>query len=107
MATGSGARPEWAGSRGPVGRETKLSPSGYRVSNRRRFELRVAGSFTGRDSLQDTIDLAVTEFLDRLRSDADGFVEALASAEREQQRRAGVQSVGEGRANETSKHGIS
>jgi len=65
------------------------------VSDRRRFELRQAGLFTGQDSLQDTIDLAVTEFLDRLRNDASGFVEALESAEREQRRRAGVQSVGE------------
>jgi hypothetical protein len=63
------------------------------VSERRRFELRLAGSFTGRESLQDIIDLAVTEFLDRLRDDVLGFTEALAAAERAQQRRAGVQSV--------------
>jgi hypothetical protein len=49
----------------------------------------MAGMFTGQESLQDIIDLAVTEFLDRLR-ERPGFLEALAAAEREQQRRAGI-----------------
>jgi hypothetical protein len=93
MATGPAARPVTAGSRGPISRQLELSPTGYRVSERRRFELRLAGPFTGRESLQDIIDLAVTEFLDRLRDDVPGFVEALAAAEHAQQRRAGVQSV--------------
>lgn len=95
MATGPAARPLRAGSRGPIGRQPTLSPTGYRVSNRRRFELRMAGMFTGQESLQDIIDLAVTEFLDRLRA-RPGFLDALAAAEREQQRRAGVHPVGEG-----------
>jgi hypothetical protein len=55
----------------------------------------MAGLFIGKESLQDVIDLAVSEFLDRLREDAPRFVEALEAAEHEQQRRAGVQSVDE------------
>ena len=55
----------------------------------------MAGLFTGHESLQDIIDLAVTEFLDRLRA-RPGFLDALAAAEHEQQRRAGVQPVEEG-----------
>jgi hypothetical protein len=84
-----------AGSRGPISRQPALSPTGYRVSDRRRFELRMAAMFTGQESLQDVIDLAVGEFLDHLRS-SPGFLDALAAAEREQQRRAGVHPVDEG-----------
>jgi hypothetical protein len=52
----------------------------------------MAEGFTGCESLQDVIDLAVTEFLDRLRT-TPGFLQALSAAERERQRRAGVQTV--------------
>jgi hypothetical protein len=45
--------------------------------------------FTGQESLQDIVDLAVAEFLDRLRQQA-GFQAALTAAEQEQQRRAGI-----------------
>ena len=89
MGSDPAARPVKAGARGPIGRQPTLSPSGYRVSDRRRFELRMASMFTGHESLQDIIDLAVTEFLDRLR-ERPGFLDALAAAEREQQRRAGI-----------------
>ncbi len=89
MGTDPAVRPATAGSRGPIGRQPSLSPTGYRVSDRRRFELRMAGLFTGHDSLQDVIDLAVTEFLDRLREQT-GFEAALTAAELEQQRRAGI-----------------
>lgn len=89
MSAHSAARPATAGSRGPVGRKLTLSPTGYRVSDRRKFELRMAGLFTGHESLQDIIDLAVTEFLNRLRGQP-GFSEALTAAEQEQQRRAGI-----------------
>jgi hypothetical protein len=84
------ARPPTAGSRGPIGRQPALAPTGFRASARRRFELHMAGVFTGHESLQEIIDLAVTEFLDRLRT-VPGFPEALTAAERERQRRAGVQ----------------
>lgn len=57
----------------------------------------MAGVFTGQESLQDVIDLAVTEFLDRLRT-SPGFLDALAAAEGELQRRAGVRPVNEGGA---------
>jgi hypothetical protein len=49
----------------------------------------MAALFTGQESVQDVINLAVTEFLDRLRS-APGFVESLATTEHEQQRRGRV-----------------
>jgi hypothetical protein len=64
------------------------------VSDRHRFELRMAALFTGQESLQDVINLAVTEFLDRLRG-VPGFLESLAAAEREQQRRGGVRPIGD------------
>jgi hypothetical protein len=92
MGKDPAARPATAGSRGPIGRKPRLSPTGYRVSDRRRFELRMASVFTGQESLQDVVDLAVTEFLDRLRA-RPGFLDALATAEREQQRRAGIRPI--------------
>jgi len=52
----------------------------------------MAESFTGHLTLQAVIDLAVTEFLQRLHR-VEGFTEALANAEREKQRRAGVRNV--------------
>ena len=52
----------------------------------------MAGLFTGHESLQDIIDLAVTEFLDRLREQS-GFQAALTAAELEQQRRAGIRTT--------------
>lgn len=89
MPSDPASRPRSAGSRGPIGRQPTLSPSGYRVTDRQRFELRMAALFTGQESLQDVINLAVTEFLDRLRG-VPGFLESLTAAEREQRRRAGV-----------------
>lgn len=89
MSGDSAARPTTAGSRGPVGRQPILSPTGYRISARRRFELRMSCLFTGQESLQDVIDLAVSEFLDRMR-ERPGYQEALTAAELEQQRRAGI-----------------
>jgi hypothetical protein len=86
------ARPASAGARGPVRTKPPSSPTGYRVDERRRFELHMAGTFTGRETLQGVIDLAVEEFLGRLRR-APGFEAALSAAEAEQQRRAGVRST--------------
>lgn len=82
-------RPSNAGSRGPVARHPSLAPTGFRVADRTRFELQAAGLFTGRATLQAVLDLAVAEFLERLRG-VEGFVEALEQAEREQRRRAGT-----------------
>lgn len=75
--------------RGPAPNPDRGKPSGYRVTARRRFELSMAAIFVGTSSLQDTIDLAVTEFLERM-GDEPGFREALTAAERSQRRRAGV-----------------
>jgi hypothetical protein len=95
VAIGSSGRPATAGSRGPVGRPEKLTPSGYRVSDRRRFELRAAGPYIGAESLQEIIDLAVTEFLNRLREGTPGFAETLETAERARRERAGVRTLGD------------
>ena len=83
------SRPGSAGSRGPVRREPRAAPTGYRITDRVRFELKMAEPFTGTWSLQAVIDLAVTEFLDRIKA-VEGFNEALVNAEREQRRRAGI-----------------
>jgi hypothetical protein len=85
-------RPVSAGARGPVRKVPPSAPTGYRVDDRRRFELHMAGAFTGRETLQGVIDLAVDEFLARLRK-APGFAAALHAAEAEQRRRAGVRST--------------
>lgn len=68
------------------------TPSGYRVTARQRFELGMAAQFLGTASLQDTIDLAVCELLERMR-EVEGFSAALAAAERSQQGRAGVRTL--------------
>ena len=65
------------------------------MSERRRWELKAAALYTEGESLQDIIDLAVTEFLDRLRESTPGFAETLRTAELSRQDRAGVRRVGE------------
>lgn len=75
--------------RGPKPNPNRGTPSGYRLTDRTRFELQIAALFVGTDSLQDTIALAVDEFLFRMR-EVEGFTEAMRSAERHQQARAGV-----------------
>lgn len=76
--------------RGPKPNPDRGAPSGYRVNERTRFELQVAGAFVGSLTLQATIDIAVREFLTRLREEADGYGAALVAAERHQQRRSNV-----------------
>lgn len=78
--------------RGPKPNPNRGSPSGYRLTDRTRFELQVAAAFVGTTSLQETIALAVDEFLARMR-DVEGFADALRSAEQYQQKRAGVPAV--------------
>lgn len=100
-------RPASAGARGPVRREPVLAASGYRIDERRRFELQAAALFTDANGLQGVIDLAVTEFLERMR-DVPGFADTLTNAEKHQQLRAGIRrmpdvpSRPEGRASESS-----
>jgi hypothetical protein len=72
--------------RGPKPNPDRGTPSGYRLTDRTRFELQAAALFIGTTSLQDTIAVAVDEFLDRLRA-VDGFREALRKAELSQQQR--------------------
>lgn len=76
--------------RGPKPNPDRGDPSGYRINGRTRFELQVAGAFVGATTLQATIDIAVQEFLDRLRRDAEGYAAALGAAERYQQRRSAI-----------------
>lgn len=78
-------RPPSAGARGPVRREPIARPSGYRVTDQVRSELQMAATFEGCPSLQAVIDLAVGEFLARLRK-RDGFSDAVAQAERSRNR---------------------
>lgn len=85
-------RPATAGARGPLRREPAKSPTGYRVTERRRFELRAAALFTGAESVQDVIDVAVDKFLEHMRT-VPGFTEALAAAEANQRRRSGVPEI--------------
>ena len=89
-------RPASAGRRGPIRASPPTAPSGYRISEQRRFELQGAAWFTGTQTLQAVIDLAVSEFLDRVR-DEPGFTEAQANAERAVQRRAGVRRLEPGK----------
>jgi hypothetical protein len=61
-------RPASAGRRGPIARQPAKAPSGYRIDDRTKFELQAAAFFTGCElTLQSVLDLAVAEFLDRLR----------------------------------------
>jgi hypothetical protein len=83
------SRPATAGRRGPVARQPTRTPTGFRVDDRTRFELQAAALYTGCDNIQAVLDLAVAEFLERMRRE-EGFRETLVSAERAQQRRAGV-----------------
>jgi hypothetical protein len=85
-------RPRTAGARGPVAANPRPVPTGYRVTPRRKFELLGALNFVGATTLQGVIDVAVDEFLNRMRG-TSGYTDALAAAEAEQQRRAGVRTV--------------
>jgi hypothetical protein len=78
--------------RGPRPRPDRGTPSGFRVTDRQRFELAMAAQFLGTRNLQDTIRLAVDELLERMRQVA-GFEEALRAAEAHQRNRAGVRSL--------------
>lgn len=78
--------------RGPKPNPNRGTPSGYRIDARSRFEMQMAASFIGTQSLQDTIGVAVGEFLARMRG-VPGFSDAVRNAEKNQQRRGGVTSL--------------
>jgi hypothetical protein len=82
-------RPESAGRRGPIARQPQKSQTGFRIDDRTRFELQAAALYVGCENLQAVLDLAVREFLDRMKQ-VQGFEETLRTAELQQQRRAGV-----------------
>jgi hypothetical protein len=69
--------------RGPKADPNRGTPSGYRVTARERFELGMAANFVGTKGLQETIDVAVREFLGRM-SEVPGFSAALEAAEEHQ-----------------------
>lgn len=77
---------------GPKPNPDRGQPTGYRATDRQRFALRVAGTFVGTKNLQETINLAVDEFLDRQRQ-VRGFLDALEAAEASQRERAGVPTI--------------
>lgn len=79
--------------RGPKPNPDRGTPSGYRVSARQRFELQVAAPFVGARNLQETIDMAVAEFLGKM-AEVSGFSDAVSAAEASQRARAGVQVIG-------------
>jgi hypothetical protein len=65
-------RPASAGRRGPIARRPAKAPTGYRIDERTKFELQAAALYTGCDpTLQSVLDLAVAEFLERLRRSGD------------------------------------
>jgi hypothetical protein len=78
--------------RGPKPNPDRGTPCGYRLTDRMKFDLSMAGLFVGTTSLQDTIDIAVKEFLDRMLT-IPGYREALRSAEGNQRRRADVRTI--------------
>lgn len=82
--------------RGPVPNPDRGTNSGFRVTDRDRFELQVAATFVGTTSLQETLTLAVSEFLEHLRQ-TPGFVEAVSAAEASQRSRQGVATIGQRR----------
>lgn len=93
------ARPHDAGRRGPVARQPELRPTGFRIDERTRFELKAAELFTGSPTLQAVIDLAVRQFLTELRR-TPGFENALRDAERALQTRLGVTDIREARVSD-------
>lgn len=84
--------PAPARKRGPKPNPERGTPSGFRINARTRFELEMASLFVGTRSLQETIDLAVGEWLQELRK-VPGFEEALAAAESHQRTRGKVSVV--------------
>ncbi|EFG77110.1 hypothetical protein HMPREF0591_2978 [Mycobacterium parascrofulaceum ATCC BAA-614] len=78
--------------RGPKPNPDRGQNTGYRATARQRFELQMAGPFIGSANLQETIDTAVGEFLDRMRQ-VPGYAAALLAAENSQRTRAGVRDI--------------
>jgi hypothetical protein len=66
--------------------------TGFRVTARQRFELEAAAPYLGTHSIQETLAIALNEFLDRMR-ETEGFGATLLTAEAHQQRRAGIERV--------------
>jgi hypothetical protein len=75
--------------RGPLPNPQRGTPSGYRLTDRQRFEIGMAAQFLGTQTTQQTINIAVDELLARLRK-VPGFEAALAAAEGHRRARAGI-----------------
>jgi hypothetical protein len=84
--------PPQAHRRGPKPNPDRGKTTGYRATARTRFELQVAGPFVDGANLQETVDIAVSEFLERMRAVA-GYTSALLAAEASQRARAGVRDI--------------
>lgn len=79
--------------RGPKPSPDPGTNTGFRITDRERFELQLAQSFVGARNLQAVISIAVSEFLMRMR-DVPGYSDATKAAEASQRARAGVRSLG-------------
>ena len=78
--------------RGPKPRPDPGTNTGFRVTDRERFELQLAQSFVGARNLQAVISIAVSEFLARMH-DVPGYSQAIDAAETNQRARSGVRSI--------------
>lgn len=78
--------------RGPKPRPDPGTNTGFRVTDRERFELQLAQSFVGARNLQAVISIAVSEFLVRMH-EVPGYSEAVDAAEANQRARAGVRRI--------------
>lgn len=75
--------PDAAGPRrGRPARPEPAEPTGYRCTAPIRLQLQLAIPFLGESNMQSVIDRAVKEFLARLRTDVQGFADAVEAAER-------------------------
>lgn len=79
--------------RGPKPNPNRGTATGYRITDRTRFELQIAAAFVGTRSLQETIDIAVAEFLGR-QQEVAGFKDAVTAAESSQRGRGGIPTIG-------------
>lgn len=79
MESDTPVRPEGSGRRGPLPRQPKRRPTGFRIDDQTRLELEVAIALFGTGSLQRVLEIAVAEYLERKRHDT-AFTRAVADA---------------------------
>lgn len=67
--------------RGRPSRPEPAEPTGYRCTEGVRRQLQLAIAFTRERNLQAVIDRAVRDYLQKLRSEVDGFADAVDAVE--------------------------